>query len=470
MNLFPEKTSPGINGEPIKAAILLVLILVLSPGRLFSLSFDARRIAMGGALLPYHSESSILNPAYLDIEEKAPHTIPIPIGLFAFLADLPSFDPNDPSFDAVELANLLLNPPFYLELRNEKKADSTNIFIDISNNSLMVDLDNLQQFTPIGPVETGLFDIRQPRIGLTLKDIHLSVSPFILMEGSLELSKNLENVLAEAQPMAPNTDYSVTSSGRINSGLSINAGHVFNITDLLSMQEGPQFSMGINVKYIMGFAYADLNNSSNIHTYDPIFDSDNPPQLTSTTTMDYAIPESGDIGPKGSGYGIDVGFLARFNSLDIGLGIQDAYTKIHWRASRDLLVYEDSTNDLQRTTIFEDRGLSVTAPRTFSLSLAYRSMEETGWGENPQVGDYILAYNAEVASGDLIMRVGGETYYGPGPIALRFGAFNQGGKAQFSLGVGIPLKIFNFDIALTTHDRSYDQHRGLTLATSISFP
>ena len=91
---------------------MIALGIITSQGIAHAISFDARKIAMGGALLPYHSESYILNPAYLDVQGGSPLSIPIPIGLFAFLGNLPSFDPNDEEFDAIELTDLLLNPPF----------------------------------------------------------------------------------------------------------------------------------------------------------------------------------------------------------------------------------------------------------------------------------------------------------------------------------------------------------------------
>ena len=470
MNFFPEKMAHRCIDKFLWTLALAGLLLSASPASVNAISFDARRIAMGGTLLPFHSESYINNPAYLEVKENSPLTIPIPIGLFVFLSDIPTFDSHSEDFDAVELANFLLNPPFYLELRDQKTNDSTEIFIDLAQDYLMVDMDNLQKYMPIGPVETGLFDIRQPRVGYTFKDIHFGISPFILMEGEFEYSKNLEQALAEAVPFQANSDYSTKEHASINAGAAINAGYVLELQDFTSLAEEPKVLVGFNGKYILGFLYGDVDNSSNLHTFDPMFDDQNPPEVTMNTLIDYAVPESGDFGPKGHGIGFDAGLLLRFPALDIGFGIQDVYTHLSWRATRERFLFNEDTNELERETIFEDKTITANVPRTFAFSVAYRNMADNGWGNNPEPGDYILACNLEIASGDVSMQVGGETYYGPGPIALRFGTFNQGKRMQVSWGAGIPLKFFNFDIAFATHNSISQQERGLTMATSISFP
>ena len=450
--------------------VILSFLLCVSPATVRAISFDARKIAMGETLLPYYGESSILNPAYLDIEENTPFTIPVPIGLIVFLSDLPSFNPDDKDFDAVRLASLMMNPPFYLELVSRDSNDSTNIQLDVAKDKLMVDLDNLQQYVPSGTVDVGLFDFRQPRVGFSIRHVHLSLSPFVLMEGDFKPSDNLERALSQAEPFTPNTEYSVRSTGTTNIGAAFNVGHAWNLQDhFKALRDSPQVLAGINAKYIMGFVYGDVVNESKLRTSDPIFDDVNPPEVTVSTSLDYAYPESGDIGPKGNGVGFDLGVLLRYPTLDIGLGIQDIYTYLNWRVNREQYEFNDLTNTMIKSVIAEDENIQAHVPRTFALSAAYRRMEDAGWCSDRVQGDYIIASNFEVVGGDVFMRVGGETYYGPGPIAIRMGTFNQGDKLQGSFGLGIPLKIFDFDIALSTHSRTFQKKRGVTLATSISF-
>lgn len=449
---------------------MVVLLTIGLQGFAQAISFDARKIAMGGALLPYHSESYILNPAFLDVEGGLPLTIPIPIGLFLFLGNLPSFDPNEEDFDTIELANLVFNPPFYLELRDIHTEDSTEIFIDIAEDHLLVDLDEMRKYMPTEPIETGLFDIRGPRMGYTYRDIHFGVSPYILMDGRFEYSENFEDVLASAAPFEPNTDYTTDEQATVNAGVAINAGYAFELQDHFSLGDEPRVLVGVNGKYIMGFLYGDIENHANLHMNDPIFGSENPPDLRMSTRLDYAIPESGDIGPKGHGFGLDLGLLLRFRSIDIGFGIQDVYTRMNWRVNRERFIYDEEKNDVVNEMIFEDRTIRAKIPRTFAFTAAYRNTLNNDWEEKPTPGDYLIAYNMEVADKNISMHIGGETYYGPWPVSLRFGTFNQGDKWQVSFGAGIPLKFLNFDIALSTHSRTIQMKRGVTLATSISFP
>jgi hypothetical protein len=425
---------------------------------------------MGGILLPSHGESHIANPAYLKIREDSPFVVPIPLGLFAFLGDLPEFDPDAKDFDAVELANFLLNPPFYLELRDLKRDDSTTIFIDIGENRLVADLDNLKDFMPRDAIDLGLFSLQQPRPGFTIRDIHVGFSPFLFVEERFELSERLERALAEAEPFLSDTDYPFESQATVNAGAAIHVGHAWEIQDRFSMEDGPRIFAGVNGKYIMGFFYGDIDIRSNLHTFDPIFDSENPPELTFDTLLDYARPESGDVGPKGHGIGFDLGVLFRYPKLDIGIGIQDVVTRINWRVTREEFIYNDAIDDLDRTVLFEDEHDWIDIPRSFLFTTAYRSSDDQSWSQGVNRGDYILATNLEISAGEVAFRFGGETYIEPGPIALRFGTYNQGKRIQFSFGAGIPLKFCTFDIAFATHSSTFQLKRGVTLATSLSFP
>lgn len=470
MNFFQHEIARSRIGKWRHVLIAALLILMGMPRDGRSLSLDARKIAMGGTLFPYHSGLHVQNPAYLKVREEAPMAIPVPIGLIVFLSDLPSFDPGDEDFDPIALASALIDPPFYLELIDSYQSDPTHIFIDLAQDYLVIDMDNLRPYMPTGPVDPGPFDIRQPRIGYTYREIYFGLSPFIRMEGGFDLSNNFEGVLAEAKPMEPNSDYTITGHADANIGLAINAGYVWELQELLSIPEGPRVLLGINGKYLMGFLYADIDNDSKLSTHDPIFDSEAPPELSINTLVDYAIPEGGAFGPRGHGLGADIGLLVRYPSFDVGFAVQDVYTRLNWRANRERFTFDESSNDIENEVLFENRSVRADIPRRYALSFAYRNKADHGWAWAPETGDYLIAYNLEFAEDGVSMHAGGETYMGPGPLALRFGAFNQGERPQVSFGVGVPLKFFNFDIAFSTHSSTFQRGRGLTLATSISLP
>ena len=146
----------------LPAVLLSILFLGIGFEQGMTISLDARRIGMGGILLPSHGESHVVNPAYLTVREDSPLVVPIPLGLFAFLGNLPEFNPDAKDFDIIELTNLLFNPPFYLELRDLSRDDSTTIFIDIGENHLIADLDNLKTFMPRAMGVRADFDWPKP--------------------------------------------------------------------------------------------------------------------------------------------------------------------------------------------------------------------------------------------------------------------------------------------------------------------
>src|SRR5438132_1476977 len=72
-------------------------------------TLDPRRLAMGGVITSDRAGSNA-NVAYGAVPhgEAGRHWIPIPLGLVQFAANHPSFDPHDSTFNAFDIANLLL--------------------------------------------------------------------------------------------------------------------------------------------------------------------------------------------------------------------------------------------------------------------------------------------------------------------------------------------------------------------------
>jgi hypothetical protein len=93
--------------------------LLLTSGLADAQTFSARRMAMGGVVLAGGDAGAEgANVAYRAVprEKQGGWTLPLPIGLIPLLADPPELDPDDPDFNVYELANLLYNPPWNLQL------------------------------------------------------------------------------------------------------------------------------------------------------------------------------------------------------------------------------------------------------------------------------------------------------------------------------------------------------------------
>ena len=61
--------------------------------------------------------------------------------------DPPSFDPDDPEFNIFEIANLVQNPPWNLQL-GTVEAPSNDVVIDIGRDHLAVDLGDIRSYLP----------------------------------------------------------------------------------------------------------------------------------------------------------------------------------------------------------------------------------------------------------------------------------------------------------------------------------
>src|SRR5919109_3247437 len=113
------------------ACLLALLVLAPARGARAQFSFDARRIGMGGVSLTRDGNVRRYNPAYRALKPRSEITgapkfsIPIPFGLIDFLQEHPIsqwdtdplFDPKSPSFNPIELLDVILNPPIFYEIR-----------------------------------------------------------------------------------------------------------------------------------------------------------------------------------------------------------------------------------------------------------------------------------------------------------------------------------------------------------------
>ena len=134
---------------------LALAVLVLAPLRPASaqLSFDARRVGMGGVSLSRDGNARRYNPAYRAVKNKnqvagAPKfSIPIPLGLIQFFKDHPinqlshdpMFSPDSAAFNPIGLLDLVFNPPIFLEVK-KAPTPTNDVAFTIGRNQLIVDL------------------------------------------------------------------------------------------------------------------------------------------------------------------------------------------------------------------------------------------------------------------------------------------------------------------------------------------
>lgn len=448
--------------------IVCVSLFMCAAGgeKALGLDLDARKVGMGGVFLCEHGAASQSNPAYLALPRMdMPLTVPLPLGLIQLASDFPVLDTNDPDFDPIYITNLLLNPPFHLQLVTpEFTTTDASVEIDIAEDYLMIDLAELQTYIPTTPIDPGIYGFRSPRIGKRFGSYSVSVSPLFLGEIEMALSDNLTEALATAEPFSPNSRYNVFTEGNFAAMAALNASHGRRLPFDLLGRGNPVF-VGLTAKYLMGWAYVDTETEVVIATADPVFGTDAPPDVEFTSVIRSSHPEEGSYAPTGRGFGFDMGILARVGKTEVGLGIQDIYSRVTWEAEIERWRLNPETNEIDKETLVPFEHYRQRLPRTFTLSFAYTNGVSRAQERHRQ--GYTVATNMDVFGGDLFLNLGTEFYVRSFPV--RAGVFNESGKAQVSVGTAVPIYFGALDLGFATHNRTLSGAKGLYMATSLRF-
>src|SRR5262245_8062701 len=245
----------------------LALVAVLLPSVASAQSLDARRMAMGGVAVGGTGNSG--NIAYVAVPEakgfEQGHSLALPLGMIQFLADLPELNPDNPNFNAFELANLLYNPPWNLQLI-QPPAPSGDITITIAKNSLAVDMEELKDIFPregteFGGVASGA--------GVSYGVGHFSfgLGPLFHDHNDLILNGPLHDALADGKPFVPNTSYLMHDDARGQSAIALQAGYAQRLLGLGDPHEpgGWGIYAGGRAKMLRGLAYGDLGRALHPH-------------------------------------------------------------------------------------------------------------------------------------------------------------------------------------------------------------
>src|SRR3989449_69013 len=164
-------------------------------------SFDARRAGMGGVSLARDGTLRRYNPAYRAVPDhrgggRAKLTIPIPLGLLQALKDSAAFDVHASYFNAVELANKVLNPPLYLEVK-KAPIPSNDVTFTVGRNALVVDLGKAQRLVPTDEIGFGSSS-RFLDLGITIHGVHAGVLAFLQEDVGFTLGDTLRDFLRKA--------------------------------------------------------------------------------------------------------------------------------------------------------------------------------------------------------------------------------------------------------------------------------
>ena len=415
------------------------------------LSFDARRTGMAGVSLGRDGALSRYNPAYHAVPERqgrsAKFTIPIPLGLIQALKDSAAFDIHKPYFNPIALADYVLHPPLYYEIK--KVPQPTNdVEFTIGKDSLVVDLGASAQLVPTDRFSFGGLS-RLMDIGPTIKGVHVGVLVWEDHEVGFQLGDTLLQFLRQAQPARANTDYTGVGDGIAQAGFAPTLAYAGKIWG----DSGHAIYVGAAVHYYLGGAYGSVLGNAGIKTGDSLFTGPNPV----TPTIDGRVQYSKFGNSFGHGFGTDVGMVYTSGPVEIGLGINDVGATLTWPDTRvDSVHFDTTAND------FTSQELANHVQTKTKLPVTYIANASLELGTNTTAGAEILNNGRGTT-----IQIGVEQWVGP--LALRGGvARDQRKRVQLAAGTGLRFGPFSLDVGFITHSSSLSDSRGITMATSLS--
>ncbi len=437
------------------AAFLVVHAVPASAQGIFT---DARRIGMGGLSLQRDGNLRRYNPAYRAVprrEGQAKITIPIPLGILQFfkdhplshIGDDPLFNPDSARFNPVELANLVLNPPLFYEVK-KAPTPTNDVQFTVGKNQLIVDLGKTGEIVPSDRFGIG-GSSRLLDPGLAIKGVRLSVMGWLHDEVGFQLDDTLLAFLQQAQPARDNTTYSLTGDGIAEAGFAPSLGFAGRIAG----DTAQGLYVGVTGHYYLGVAYGKVNGTGGFLTGDTLFAGTN--IVTPVLKAREQYSKAGNS--FGHGVGADVGLVYVSGPIELGVGVNDIGATLTWPDTRiDTAYYISSPKPTVVTQLVTNHVETKTKlPIAYVANVAYHVGSTT-------VGADVLDNGRGTT-----VHVGGEQRVGP--LALRGGvARDQRKKLQFGWGGGLRFGPFSLDVGFWTHSNSLSNERGVTMAMSLS--
>jgi hypothetical protein len=433
-------------------AAVLVLAGAADPCR--AQTFNARRLAMGGVLLPGGGPGSEgANVAYRAVpaNPSAGTGFTLPLGLLALAADPPVLDPDDPDFDLYEIANALYNPPWNLQL-TKPDTPSDDITVVIARNQLSVDLGEVAGIFPDGHSRMGLVGAG-PAVSFGVGRFFAGAATLVHYENDLSLNDALHGALTGGQPFTTNTQYLLLdrARGQVAAGLQAGwAAALVHTGDDPRAPGGSGLYVGARAKALRGLAYGDADNTVSFATGDTLF-------ATNPVLIDYAglLHDAGTADGR-YGAGLDAGIVWVAGRTEVGVGVNDVVTRIGWRVRESLAFNDSATGDVHRVTLREGVPYTSRVPTAVTANVAV------------DLGPWLVAGDVTNLMDITEAHAGLERWFGP--TAVRAGLeLDANQRIQVAGGLGVRFGRFGLDAAAASHSRNLERERSLELALGVAF-
>ena len=456
---------------------LTLAVLALAPVRAAhaQISFDARRLGMGGVSLGRDGNASRYNPAYRAVKNRsglgtgAPKvTIPVPIGLYSFFRDHPinqlthdpAFNPDSAGFNPVELLILILSPPIFLDIRRPP-APTNDVEFTIGKNQLIMNLGQTRVLIPDQSFGLGTSG-RLLDLGAGFGAFHVSVMGFVHYDLRFTLDSALRSVLKDTIPVRPDSSYFILTDAIAQTGLTPTLSYAARVWHPAALEPaaggtsgGPNENaddgvyLGAAAHYYFGATYGRGVGPAGFTVGSPIFGA------SPSVLFDGVLHTSNR--PNGHGVGADVGVAWITGPFEVGVGANDIGAQLTWSDTKVQRIQYDPNGDSISTTLLANHVESTT-----KLPISYIANASLRMGTGTTVGGDV--FNAGRGT---VIHLGAEQR--SGPLAVRGGvARDQRKKLQFGFGGGLRFGAFALDVGVWTSSSTLADKRAMTMATSIS--
>jgi hypothetical protein len=437
---------------------VLLLTSTASSASAQDYSFDARRIALGGAGGTPNVASKLVE------RQRRYKSILIPVGLVKVLSNVRVFYPNREDFDfsrAVEFGT----SPLHLVLGRSEDITAGSFFRDMIQARLEPDLNAYRE----DGFEPPLITSEEGRIAITwgytfklqesdrsFQSIYLGAGPYLAAEAYADFDAEFEKVLNSA------TDrYVRTASMGIRGGetdqLALDITGSYRARFPLFAQDGPAASRNglyvmANYHHLQGFRYDEINARLQLDTDEAGLLVPNPPEAP------FAL--QWHTSSKGVGLALDFGVSFVVNRWDFGAGVTGVANRITWRDitrhELGLVSFFNGTEFVHTKLPRTDFTTQLSLPVTYTGDLAYH---RDAWSAYTEYSSGIGGTN---------FRAGLE--YRLGTIELRGAGRYSNGSWYPSAGVGVNLtRNFGVDAGFFGTRTFLEPHPHVGLAISLRF-
>ncbi len=450
------------------AMVAAVLTAIAVPAAAQHWTFDARRIALGGA-------GAANRAGELVAERRGYGTIALPFGLFQSLSDLDVYrsidDPAHPDFDPVRAIESLASPLHYTLARPQ--SPNLRAFLrDLTNDKLSSDLAVYQDITLS---ERILWEgLASPNWGKTFvvsgerddvfQGFYIGAGPYLSFHTDTRIDPDLTATfarVAEANDVLANISFDSAHATMFQMAAAITGGYRarFPLPGHGALERDGIY-VAVDYHKLLGFRFGQVDLAAN-------FATDEAGLLVGVGNV-AQVGFSDTVGSRsGGGHAVDLGTTVVMGRIDIGFSARGLGNRLNWTAlEHDSDVIEIGTDSPLRpgssppvSVLPRDESelpdtLRIALPVHYSTDIAYHA---DGWSAFADYGHGFLGHR---------MQAGVELRRGW--IELRGGGRFLRDRWHPSVGVGLNRSEGrSLDIALFGVSANVARKRTLAIAVSL---